>query len=166
MSGSAAWRPMRADDLSAVAAISDAVHGAFTEPAAVYAERLALYPLGCHVLAQENEAAIGYLIGHPWPAGAVLPAIGKPIGAVPEGADGYYLHDLALMPAARGRGAAQAAVARVLAQARAEGARAVMLIAVNGADRFWRTQGFAEVPGDPPYGDGTMTMQLAIDASR
>lgn len=154
---------MRVGDLAAVAAISDAVHGAFTEPRSVYAERLALYPQGCHVLARGNKAAIGYLIGHPWPADAVLPAIGKPIGAVSGGADGYYLHDLALMPAARGQGAAQAATALVLAQARVEGARAVMLIAVNGADRFWRTQGFAEVPGDLPYGAGTMAMRRAIE---
>ena len=72
--GTATWRPMRADDLPAVAAMSDAVHGAFTEPLATFAERLALYPQGCHILESrgfEGEGtAIGYLVTHPWRLGA------------------------------------------------------------------------------------------------
>jgi hypothetical protein len=103
------WRPMRAADLDAVVAISDAVHGAFTEPRAVYAERLDLYPEGCRVFARGGAVA-GFLVTHPWHRGAV-PKIGALLGALPAPADIYYLHDIALLPAARGTGAGAAATA-------------------------------------------------------
>ena len=110
------WRPMRAEDLAAVTAISDAVHGRFTEPMAIYAERLALYPAGCRVLA--GDAVAGYLISHPWYRDSP-PKLGAMLGTIPADADAYYLHDLALLPAARGSGGGKAALdwARALARA-------------------------------------------------
>jgi hypothetical protein len=43
MSGGAQWRPMGLGDVDAAAAISDRVHGAYTEKPAIYVERLRLY---------------------------------------------------------------------------------------------------------------------------
>ncbi|WP_257211611.1 hypothetical protein [Sphingobium sp. IP1] len=64
MSGAAQWRPMGQGDVDAAAAISDWVHGAYTEKPAIYAERLRLYPAGCFLLEWDGEA-LGYLVTHP-----------------------------------------------------------------------------------------------------
>lgn len=157
------WRAMDARDLDAVAAISDAVHGVFTEPKAVFAERLALYPAGCRVY-DRGGAAAGFLVTHPWRRGAV-PKLGALLGALPPACDIYYLHDIALLPAARGTGAGAEAVAFVRRQAMAAGCAEIALVAVAGADRYWRAQGFdyAE-PGAPgPYGAGSHRMTQRLD---
>lgn len=153
---------MRAEDLAAVSAISDAVHGRYTEPVAVYAERLELDPAGCLVLEAAGDV-IGYLIAHPWHRDDP-PRLGALLGAIPADSGTYYLHDIALLPAARGTGAGKAALALVVARARALGLTDVTLTAVGGADRFWFAQGFDPVPHapDPSYGAGTHLMRMAV----
>jgi GNAT superfamily N-acetyltransferase len=165
MRRSDAWRPMREADLSAVSAISDLVHGRFTEPVAVCAERLALHPSGCHVL-ERGGAAAGYLVSHPWYRDSP-PKLGAMLGAIPSPAETYYLHDIALLPAARGSGAGRAALELVVAHARALGFGEVTLMAVGGADRFWAAQGFAyaEHEADASYGAGCHLMRLALAAT-
>lgn len=134
------WRPMRAADIPAVAAISDAVHCGYTESAAIYAERLQLYPAGCWLLEGAGEA-LGYLISHPW-QGDQPPALNVPILAIPATADRYYVHDLALLSQARGVGAAVGAVQLIVDQAHIAGLERITLTAVNGADVFWAKHGF------------------------
>ncbi|WP_051683390.1 GNAT family N-acetyltransferase [Sphingomonas sp. UNC305MFCol5.2] len=155
---------MHASDLAAVSAISDAVHGRYTEPKAVYAERLALHPAGCRVFAHEGEVA-GYLITHPWHRDDP-PKLGGLLGAVPADATTYYLHDIALLPAARGTGAGKAALDFVMERARALGFADITLMAVGGADRFWGAQGFATVPreADQSYGAGAYLMRMPVAA--
>lgn len=162
--GAAAWRPMRSDDLPAVAAMSDAVHGAFTEPLTTFAERLALYPQGCHIL-EGDGTAIGYLVTHPWRLGAP-PKLAAALGSLPADPDSYYLHDIALLPAARGQRAGEAAVALVLNLARAAGLPVIELVAVGGADAYWRRLGFAYAASDAdgPYGPGTFVMRRPVEA--
>ncbi|WP_230461476.1 GNAT family N-acetyltransferase [Sphingobium sp. CAP-1] len=149
---------MKPADLPAVKAISDAVHGAYTEAEAVYAERLALYPDGCRIFDQDG-AVLGYLIAHPWRSDAP-PALDTLLGAIPATADIHYLHDLALLPAARGSGAGASGSAAAIAQAQAAGYKRVMLMAVGGADSFWERQGFARVPGQiASYGTEACLME-------
>lgn len=157
-----AWRPMQADDLAAVSAISDAVHGAYTEPLAVYAERLDLYPDGCRIFERDGAVA-GYLVTHPWHRHSP-PKLGALLGAIPGDANTYYLHDIALLPTARGTGAGRAALDFVVDHARALGFADVTLMAIGGADRFWAAQGFAYVPRavDRSYGAGAHRMRMAI----
>lgn len=159
VTNSRSWRPMIQADLSAVVAISDAVHGNYTEPMAVYAERLALYPDGCAVL-ERNRAVTGFLVCHPW-RGNEPPGLGKPIGAIPAHPDHYYFHDIALLPSERGSGAGKAAVALVERQATRAGLTTIVLVAVNGADSFWSSRGFAYAAGGAcgPYGAGTFLMR-------
>ena len=158
------WRAMRADDLDAVTASADAVHGVFTEPKAVYAERLALYPDGCRVF-ERDGAVVGLLVTHPWHRGAV-PKLGAPLGALPPAPDVYYFHDIALLPAARGAGAGAEATAFVRQQAVRAGCREVALVAVSGADSYWCAQGFdyAEPDAPGPYGAGSHLMRCLLTA--
>lgn len=151
------WRLMRAEDLAAVQAIAEAVHHDFPEDISVFAERLRLAPAGCLML-----DGLGYLISHPWRLDAP-PALNSPLGAIPPEADGWYLHDLALLPAARGTGAGRAAVARAIETAQAAGLARMALIAVGGSAPFWARQGFVETPLPAAklasYGEGARYMR-------
>ena len=161
------WRPMGPDDLPLVSAISDTVHGRYSETLAIYTERLALYPAGCLMFELAQEP-VGYLVSHPWRSDNP-PGLNMPLGALPVQPDCYYLHDIALLPSARGSGAGSAAMAFVEERARAEGLQVITLIAVNGADSFWAMQGFAYVEdaagqGTRSYGAGSYFMQRVIEA--
>jgi len=163
------WRTMEQADIPAVTAVSDAVHGRFSERADIYAERLALYPSGCFVLEREGALA-GYCISHPWRRFTPVP-LDRPIGALPERPDSYYLHDIALLPVARGMGASARALDFLLAEAGRAGVEEMSLVAVNGADRFWRRCGFEPVEDAgvarklASYGPGTFYMRRPLDTA-
>lgn len=130
-------------DLPDVEAIAARVHPAFPEDMAVFAERQLLYPEGTRLL-ELGGVPSGYILSHPWRFGA-LPALNSLLGAIPRDADTYYLHDLALLPVARGTGAAAMIVGDILRHARAAGFPSVSLVAVNGSLPFWYKHGFREV---------------------
>lgn len=138
------WRSMEAGDMDAVSAVSDTVHGQYTEPQAVYAERRDLYPAGCFVW-DAGEGVAGYLIVHPWRHEAP-PPLGAMIDAIPDDADCLYLHDLALLPILRGTGIGAVATGMALELAVTAGFDDVVLLAVGGADSFWASRGFTPVP--------------------
>jgi GNAT superfamily N-acetyltransferase len=133
-------------DLPAVEAVAAIVHPGFFERPEVFAERLALYPDGVRLL-ELDGAACGYVLSHPWQLDAP-PALDSLLGALPAAADTYYLHDLALLPAARGTGAATRLVGDLTQHARHRGFQSMSLIAVNGSLGFWQRQGF--MPVDAP----------------
>lgn len=129
-------------DLDAVQAIAGVVHPDYPESPRVFAERLALFPAGCLVLQdRERSQVVGYAISHPWHQGQP-PALDALLGALPPDASTYYLHDIALMPAARGQGAPSSLLTVLLKQARAAGLDEVSLVAVNGSRAYWQAQGF------------------------
>jgi GNAT superfamily N-acetyltransferase len=148
-------------DLPAVMKVAALVHPDYPEDEAVFAERLRLAPEGCHVLAAGEGALRGYLVSHPWPAGAV-PPLNSLLGRIPPGTANWYLHDLALLPAARGSGAAGAIVGAIARHAAQTGYTSLALVAVNDSGGFWRRQGFREVR------DPALALKLASydDAAR
>jgi GNAT superfamily N-acetyltransferase len=153
---------MRADDLTAVCAISDAVHGAYTEDRSVYAKRLALYPDGCLAL-DGADGVVGYLISHPWHRDSP-PKLNACLEELPADAEGYYLHDIALLPSVRGTGAGTDALKHVVTRAKAAGFGDVTLMAVNGADQYWAAHGFeaVEMPIRACYGPGSVLMRMTV----
>ncbi|PHK96825.1 GNAT family N-acetyltransferase [Pseudoroseomonas rhizosphaerae] len=144
----AGWRPMGCADLPAVERIAAAVHPGYPEDAAVLAERLALHPGGCWML-EGAEEPVGYAISHPWHRRRP-PALNTPLGALPDAPGTYYVHDVALLPAARGQGAAGRLMPLLLAAAR--GLPELSLVAVGGSVPFWERQGF-RVVDDPVLAD-------------
>ncbi|MFD2184346.1 GNAT family N-acetyltransferase [Rhodoplanes azumiensis] len=137
-------------DLAAVVAVAAEVHPAYPEDESVFAERLRLAPDGCFVLADPaatDPAArglAGYLVSHPWHADTA-PALDTLLGSLPERPGTWYLHDLALLPAARGSGAGAAIVERLAAQAQMRGFATMSLVAVGGSSGFWSRRGFSVV---------------------
>ena len=146
----AAWRAMEAADLDRVMSIAEVVHPDYPEDRAVFAERLALYPDGCAMAdvfraetsgAEADGPCIGYIVMHPGRLG-VPPPLDSPLGALPEMPDCLYLHDVALLPAARGLGLGVAALERMNALAARQGFRWLALTSTPGARAFWDAQGF------------------------
>ncbi|MGE4429593.1 MAG: GNAT family N-acetyltransferase [Sphingobium sp.] len=160
------WRKMERSDLARVSALSDLVHGRFTERPEIYAERLALCPDGCFVHDRSGRID-GYLISHPWRR-FDPPPLDRELGGLPGEAGCWYLHDLALSPEARGSGAGAAAVDLVLAHAREAGFAEISLVAVNGAESFWESRGFQRIETRAlsenlaSYGPGAFYMARAL----
>ncbi|MFC0687410.1 GNAT family N-acetyltransferase [Novosphingobium clariflavum] len=150
------WRPMREEDVAAVARVAEVVHLDYPENPAVFAACQRLYPAGCHVLEGEGGDLFGYLIAHPGRQDRP-PILDQPMTTLAEPFDCYFLHDLALDAATRGRGRAGEAVRIVVDEARARGLERVVLIAVGDAHGFWEKQGFAQLGDgrlDPAKGYG------------
>ena len=134
------WRPMTPQDLGQVQALADAIHVSHPEDSEVLAERQRLYPQGCFMLI-EDERAIGYALTHPWRL-AEPPPLNKLLCAIPSPATTYYIHDVALLPAARGKGYAAQITDRLVAHAREAGFDNLSLVAVNKSQVFWEKAGF------------------------
>jgi|SRR3569623_472258 len=162
----ASWRQMQPADLPAVNALAALLHPDYPEDAAVFAERLQLYPPGCRVLEHDGRLR-AYVVSHPW-LDRAPPALNVPLGELPARPTTYYLHDLALLPEVRRSGAAAEMVAALAEQARAEQLPSLSLIAVNGSARFWQRQGFEAVEDDLPreklrsYGEDAQFMMRTL----
>lgn len=132
---------MVGDDLDAVTAIARVAFPDHYEERACFANRLGLYPGGCDVLAADART-IGYLIAYPWTIGGA-PPLNVVLDAIPADAECLFLHDLALLPEARGQGLTRSVIERLVAKARAGGWPTIALVAVNDAVDFWRVHGFS-----------------------
>lgn len=141
------WRRMETGDLPRVKVLADLIHSNHPEELAVFAERLRLYPDGCHVLVETGDL-VGYSLAHPWRFGAP-PPLNSRLGEIPRNASTYYIHDVALLPETRGKGFAAQIVSRMVEDAQASGFASVSLVAVNGSHPFWEALGFRTraVPG-------------------
>lgn len=157
------WRPMTSADLDAVAAIAEVVHPAYPESPEVPAERLRLYPPGCRIAAR-GEAVLGYAVAHPGRLGRP-PPLDRLLGSLPNAPDCLYLHDIALLPAARRFRLAAALIDDLADLARSAGLPVLALTAVNRSVEYWKRRGFAPFPTDDilreklaSYGDDALYM--------
>ncbi len=136
------WQPLQATDMDAVGAIAGQVHPALPERLAVLAEKQRLFPAGCRKLVA-GGAVRGYALAHPWLL-AEPPALDAFLCELPADADCLFVHDVAVLPEARGGGAGAAYMAHAEAVAAAGGWPAIALIAAYGTARLWRRFGFQE----------------------
>ncbi|WP_432241251.1 GNAT family N-acetyltransferase [Herbaspirillum robiniae] len=148
MSHSHTWRAMQAGDLDAVMAIAAQVHEGFFERREVFAERLALYPRGC-MIAQGEGIVCGYAFMHPAKIG-YPPALDSLLTQLDAAADCLYLHDVALLPAARGAGLGRALILLLAELALRDAYRFAALVAVHGSAPYWRSCGFEALENAPP----------------
>jgi len=135
------WRPLVAADLPAVVSVAAVVHPGFPERPEVLDEKRALYPAGAWAAVDAGGRLVGYALAHAGRLGHV-PALNALMGTLPAPADCLYLHDVALLPEARGRGLARAVLALWEAQAARQGLGHLALTAVNGSAPTWAALGF------------------------
>ncbi len=140
---------MTAADLPEVSRIGAFVHPAFPESDAVFDERFRLFPEGCRVAQAPEGVTIGYAVAHP----ARLfepPALDTLLRQLPAEANCLYVHDVALLPAARGGGLGRSIVGELMALARRSGLHCLALTAVNGSAAWWQRRGFLRLQPEPP----------------
>lgn len=136
-----AWRAMGAGDLPDVERISALVHPGYPEREEVPIERLRLFPTGC-LIATVGGTTVGYAVSHPGVIGQP-PPLDTLLGALPLNADCLYIHDVALLPDARGLRLGEAVVGALMGIARHAGFTCLTLTAVNSSTAFWSRQGFS-----------------------
>jgi N-acetylglutamate synthase-like GNAT family acetyltransferase len=67
------------------------------------------------------------------------------LGSIPEDADQYYIHGVALLPECRGKGAAAEGIRKLLGVAEGCGYETTCLVSVYGTAGFWSRFGFKVV---------------------
>lgn len=144
MSATYSIRPIRSEDwpeldrIQRAAFMADAV-----EDIATIQALWKLAPEIC--LVAESERLLGYLIAHPWLPDD-LPPLNVFLPGLPQDATTLFIHDLALLPEARGRRIAQALLSEVLSLAQAQGLQNASLLSIQGSHPFWEKQGFRARP--------------------
>lgn len=137
-----AVRRLDAGDLPAVLAIQCHAYPVFLrEDIAAFASRLDLPDTYC-LGAMDDGTLVAYLIAHGWP-GEAPPPVGAVVTAEPA-SEVLFVHDLAVSPAGQGLGIGRMLVERAIEMAASDGLTRAELIAVEGAESYWRTLGFAE----------------------
>lgn len=137
------WRPIRGeDDVATVAAIAAVIHKDLPESAAVFAEKIKLFPDGCLTARQDGEM-LGYGISHPWRLYEV-PALDAFLGGLPASPDCLYVHDVAILPKGRGRNMAGRYLDLIREIARNRGIARLACVSVYGTSAFWMRHGFHE----------------------
>ena len=101
-------------------------------------------PEMCAVAEEQNEL-LGYMLAHPWIPDD-LPPLDVPLPGFPSDAKWLFIHDLALLPSARGSGLAGGMVRRLLAIADELGMAGASLLSVQGTAGFWAQFGFVDRP--------------------
>ena len=117
-------------------------------------------PESCFIFS-EDENILAYLLAHSW--NSLTPP--KLFEQVPVDSSGkiLYLHDLAVSSRARGMGLGKQLVSKLMEAAKVNQYEKVLLVAVQGSNRFWASLGFSEVlhvPVCASYGDDAKLMSL------
>ena len=161
-------RPLGVADVDAVLRIQAQCYGdEFVELRDVFARRLA--GAGhCSWAAVQGTQVLAYLAAYWSRPGAVTPLNGD--FAHYTDASVLYLHDMAVSPAAAGRGIASGLVRAVREQARARGIARTALVSVQGSQAYWERQGYncvflknaAQQQHLDSYGKGAVYMEGLI----
>ncbi len=137
------WRPLEARDLLLVQEIADRIHPGLPESPAVFAEKVSLFPAGCLAL-ESGGAVVGYGIAHAWRLDRV-PPLDRLLVALPDDPEVLYIHDVAILPQARGGNRAAEFVRRMTGVADSLGVTKLALVSVYGTDLLWWRLGFRVV---------------------
>ena len=158
----AVWRDALLGDAEMISAIEHRVHTLPPERIEVFREKIALFGAGCRVLTMGGRV-VGYGIAHPWRFDDVPPP-DRLLGAIPTDATCLFLHDVAMLPEARGSGASGAFVDHAAKVAAQEGLASLALVSVYGTDGLWQRHGFVLSPSAATcrqlgrYGDTALYM--------
>jgi len=153
------FRPLTAGDISALHDLEAETYvPALHESDAAFLRLIELFPEGAFGCFDEHGMC-GYAFGVPLTRGTTL-ELRSPLARIPEGADTFYVHDVAVAPRCRGRGVGRALAERLIAVARARGFDRAELVSVQGSAPFWERFGFRPVRAFE-YAPGTPSVQMA-----
>ncbi|RJQ35315.1 GNAT family N-acetyltransferase [Candidatus Parcubacteria bacterium] len=156
------WFPLDRADVKDVDRIARQIHPTLPERVEVFEEKIRLFPEGCCKFV-EAENIVGYGISHPWKLFSV-PPLNQLIGSLPDNPDCIYIHDVAVLPEARGHNAAGSFVEIITKLARRMHIQKLSCVSVYGTEALWSRFGFqaasTETMGSKlnSYGNGTKYM--------
>ncbi len=134
------WRSASADDVAAIHAIGASIHRELPERPEIFTEKFRLFPSGTRVLTRAG-LIVGYGMTHPWRLYAI-PPLNTFLKALPAQPDGMLIHGVAVLPDARGHGAAEQFVRFADDAARSRGIAALALVSVYDTYPLWMRCGF------------------------
>ena len=142
--GAGTWRPAAASDLLDIQRIGDQIHLDLPERPEIFAERLQLFPEGCFALVR-NQRVVGYSLSHPWFLNSI-PPLNQLLGSIPQSPECLLIHDVAVLPHARGHGAAGILIRLTAKLARKRGIPCLALVSVHDTRPLWTRLGFEVIP--------------------
>lgn len=134
------WLPIIDSDLDIINRIADEVHTSLPERPEVFAEKSKLFPAGCRKFVYKGKT-VGYGFSHPWSLNSI-PPLDTFLENLPEDPECIYIHDVVVLPQARGKGAAAAYISYLEHVASNLGIDTMALVSVYGTDRLWSRFGF------------------------
>jgi GNAT superfamily N-acetyltransferase len=134
------WRMASFSDLENIHDISCQIHPNLPESQETIINKLEFFPQGCWLLSSGNES-FGYALSHPWQL-FNIPELNKALSAPLQIADCLYIHDLALLEVARGKGAARQLVERLTQIAYSHNLTFLALTSVYDTQSIWQRLGF------------------------
>ena len=143
MTKAAEWLPLLPQDLDSVNSIADRVHKTLPERPEVFEEKATLFPQGCRKLVF-NGKTVGYGISHPWMLNSI-PPLDDFLEELPKHPECMYLHDIVILPEARGGGAAANYVEYVKRLSVSMEIKSLALVSVYGTDVLWSRFGFRAI---------------------
>jgi GNAT superfamily N-acetyltransferase len=154
-------RRLTASDITALHALeAEAYLPSLHESDEAFLRLIALFPEGA-VGCFDDEGLCGYAFAVPLTAGATL-ELREPLARIPEGADTFYIHDVAVTARCRGRGVGRMLATRLLDLARARGFTRAALVSVQGSAPFWERFGFRAV-AQFEYAPGAPSVKMVRD---
>lgn len=140
------WRQANNADLDAIQEISEAIHVNLFEERSIFQEKFNLFPEGCLVMEHIGRVA-GYSLSHPWRL-KHIPALNQLLLGLPAAPDCLFIHDLAVLPRARGYGATYGLIEITEKLARQRAIPYLALVSVYGTYPLWGRFGFEVVSDD------------------
>lgn len=134
------WRQATETDLPTIDEVGNGIHLSLPERPEIFAEKLKLFPAGCRVLIYSGEI-VGYGMSHPWRLNSI-PPLDTFLMALPAKPDCIFIHDVVVLPHARGHSAAERFVEIVAAVAREQDIPALALVSVYNTHPLWMKCGF------------------------
>ena len=133
-------RPIQEEDWATILALqAEAYYALEPEDQSVLRSKHRLGPTSCLVACRGSEV-IGYCLAHPW--SKEEPASLYHCYAEPKGHTSLYIHDMVVVPSARGKGIARSFLTQLEQLACQRQQPEMSLVAVQGADRYWSKVGF------------------------
>lgn len=140
------WRSIADEDLSEINRIAGIIHPDLPERLETFAEKIRLAPSTC-LVACDGTNIRSYAIAYPWRAND-MPPLDTLFGTIPSDASVLFVHDVALLPSARGQGLVQELLNILSAAGRALALERFTLAAVYGSEAAWLRYGFRRAPMD------------------
>jgi GNAT superfamily N-acetyltransferase len=155
------FRPLTRDDIAGLHRLeAESYLPSLHESDEAFIRLIELFPegaLGCF----DEDGLCGYGFGVPLRAGSTL-ELRSPLEKIPDDADTFYVHDVAVAERCRGRGVGRALATRLLDLAHERGFTRSELVSVQGSAPFWERFGFHRVR-EFEYAPGAASTKMVRD---